>query len=150
VLTDLGERPIDPALGDALVRYWLTSGMQLGPAMGNDIGLYAAALRRHVARYSGPGLTLLRGQLARHHLARRYGLSWTPDVKVAQMLAVRHGAGEGDAVVLRADVRSDAIIIDLREYPLAIARREPQLLVDPRMLGEIEVVETVHDGWAAR
>jgi hypothetical protein len=82
-------------------------------------------------------------RIATNHLARRYGLSWAPDPKVARRLATRHGAGEGAAVVLRADVPADAIIADLREHWHARHIGEPQLLVDPRMLGEIEVIETV-------
>jgi hypothetical protein len=144
LLTALKTCSPDAALGDALVRNWLAYGMTLGVAFEEHIVLLADALRQHLPPYYGPGLNLFRGQLETLHQKRCYGLSWTPDLEVAQMLATRHGAGEGDAVVLRINATPEMILADLREYPHAsIAQREPQLLVDPRRIGEVEVIETI-------
>jgi hypothetical protein len=144
LLTVLKACSPNPTLGDALVRHWLAYGMKLGVAFEENIVVLGDALRRHLPPYHGPGLTLVRGQIETLHRKQCYGLSWTPDIEVARMHATHHGAGEGDAVVLRMDVSAEMIIADLREYPHAsIAQREPQFLVDPRMVSGIEVIETV-------
>jgi hypothetical protein len=143
VLTELGEWPSDYKLGDALVMTWLVSGLKLGPAIGENIGLFAEALRRHLPRYDGAGLTVFRGQLETFHRKRCYGISWTTDLEVANRLATWHSAGEGDAVVLRMAASPEMIIADLRKHHYARHMEEPQLLVDPCMVGEVEVIETV-------
>jgi hypothetical protein len=143
VLTELSERPSDNKFGASLVMAWLTCGIHLGRAFKEHNGLFAAALRQHMPRYDGPGLTLFRGQLETFHRKRHYGMSWTAELEVAQRLATWHAAGESDAVVLRMEASPEMIIADLREHWHDQRMRERQLLIDPRMVREVEVLETV-------
>jgi hypothetical protein len=143
VLIELAQRPVDYEIGESLVMAWLVGGIRLGRAFQKDIGLFAEALRRHLPRYDGGGLTVFRGQLETFHRKRCYGISWTTDMEVANTLATWHAAGEGEAVVLRMAASSEMIIADLRQHLHARYMEEPQLLVDPRMVGEVEVIETI-------
>jgi hypothetical protein len=98
------------------------------------------ALRVLLPAYTGPRLTLYRGDSAWNRRRRSYGLSWTASQAVAEAFAdgPLWRSCQGGSVLLQADVPPEAIICG----PSLLANRygEEEYLVDRRHLRSVAVL----------
>src|SRR5665213_4603327 len=95
----------DEVAGSGLLEFWITYGLQSIPlALKGDLILVIEAFKHLLPPYIGPSLTLYRGELQSRHRDGVYGLSWTPDIRVARMFSDRRRSlGEGLGVVVRME-----------------------------------------------
>lgn len=119
---------------------WLRSGDHLR-ALTNGANVLAAGLRVLLPPYTGPALTIYRGDSWFNRCRRTYGLSWTTSIEVA-----RHFASDtvwrtcvGGSVLLETMAPADAIVCvpGLTDDRYA----EQEVVVEPRRLGKVNVVE---------
>jgi len=123
----------------AFLGIWEVHGDALRGEIRQDVTLIDG-LWRLLPSYSGPQMTLFRGESARNRRYRTYGLSWTADKDVAEDFAeyaARHEVGGG--VLLRCVAPATAII----SAPAIQGDRygEQEYLVDRRRLTSIDVLE---------
>jgi len=133
--------PRSSKLGDALMGFWMTYGYWSIPrGLKADLPIFVDALKRHLPAYSGPGLTLFRGQVEAYHLTRTYGIAWTSDLEAAKRFADnRNFCGEGDGIVLQIEAPPEMIVAAPTEHS-AKTMQEYEYIIDPRMIQSVEVV----------
>lgn len=139
-------QPFDLKAGERLLEFWMTYGLtsgehSIGRGLKNDIAVFADALRRHLPRYDGPGITLYRGQHEARHLAGSYGIAWTSRLEAAERLAFYHAWGDGPAVVLRVEATPRMIVCTPTQHSQEIMK-EDEYIIDPRGIRP-EVLKTV-------
>lgn len=119
----------------AFLSCWIESGDGLRDDVNNDRAL-VFGLRYLLPRYSGPAITLYRGDSAFNRRRRSYGLSWSSEEAVARSFALGIWRSfHGGSVLLRCNAPSVAILNAVD------AGGESEFLVDRRLAGPIEVVE---------
>jgi hypothetical protein len=126
---------IDAQMRVAFHLQWTVRGFRIRESVDDDV-LLAAALRRLLPPYEGPGLTLYRGEQAARVSRGEVGFGWTQDRAVAEMFA----AGlcttyPGGGVLLETAAPADAIIAAPGAHSSYLGERE--FVVDPQRLGAI-------------
>ena len=141
-----GRRPnIDKM--QALLVLWNNRGLWSIPrALADELSIFTDVLRHFVSPYTGPGLTLCRGQSRLRHENGIYGIAWTSRLEVAaQFSRLRETPG----VVVKVDASPEMIVLRLPDY-ISSRKTDPQneweyedeYIVDPRLLGgKISAVE---------
>lgn len=138
----------DEVLGRGLLSFWVTYGLQSIPlALKGNLILVIDAFKHLLPPYSGPELTLYRGELLSRHNEGIYGLSWTPDISIAQMFASRRRSlGEGPGVVLEIVATPDVIVASLEQtssHQHTSWLGEKEYLIDPRLIrGSVQEVSS--------
>ncbi|HLJ87089.1 MAG TPA: hypothetical protein VKZ53_09710 [Candidatus Angelobacter sp.] len=130
-------------LGNALLSFWITYGSYSIPrALKEDLVHLIDTFKFLLPPYTGPGLTLYRGELEARHKTSTYGISWTPKVDVARMFANRRQPDEGQGVTLKMDAAPTMIIAALTQHSQHTSYLgEDEYLVDPReIVGKMSVV----------
>lgn len=135
-------------IGADLLMFWNRHGFQVaGSLRGNPILL--DVLRHHLPPYSGPPLTLYRGELEARHLAEVYGIAWTSQPERAEAFARRRDSWEGRGIVLKIDATPEMILAALNNHAFyvgptkdAFFAGEGEYLVDTRIIGGVTVVPT--------
>lgn len=122
-----------PGIANSLQSYWTERGFRVRAQVAND-ALVLDALWRLLPRYKGPGLTLYRGEVFDRWQMKKIGFGWTPRRDVAVMFARGLAASEGvgGGILLRAEVKGDAIIAGSCEHSLHLG--EDEYTVDPRRI----------------
>jgi hypothetical protein len=118
------------------LQYWIRHGDLFRRGVGNDL-LLADGLRRLLPAYSGPPVTLWRGDSFYNRRHQTYGLSWTADEEVAR--SFMNGMcrrSEGGSVLLRTKASAEAVICSLGDHS-----GEAEYVVDRRRLSSVEVIE---------
>ena len=85
------------------------------------------AARVLLPSYKGPAIRLFRGSSANERRRRIYGLSWTPEIAVAERFARERQVFDGGSVVLETLAPPDAIICAV-EYPRPFTQEEIEKL----------------------
>lgn len=129
-----------PAASQALfLKLWVAGGDSIRCAGGGDLELLAA-LRILLPRYSGPSLTLYRGEGTANRQRRTYGLSWSASEAVADSFAQSTWRRSiGGSVLLRTVAPAEAIVC----APLHHGHdryAEKEYLLDRRLLSRVEVI----------
>lgn len=118
----------------------LRDGDTLRQDVGDDRAL-VQGLRALLPNYSGPGLTVYRGEAAVNAGSGAHGLSWTSDMSVARSHAETGGSRTSakGSVLIAAFAPARAVI----SAPALIDDRyaEQEYIVDPRHLEEMKVLE---------
>jgi hypothetical protein len=123
---------------DFMLGIWQSHGDHLRQELG-DL-LLTKALRAVLPPYTGPDMTLYRGDGARNRRRRTYGLAWGASREVAERFA--RGiwqTTDGGSVVVRAQVSASAIICAVHEHGDA-RYGEDEYLVDRRQLGRVTLL----------
>jgi len=118
---------------------WLCSGEHIRNETNDDLVLIDA-LRAMLPRYTGPALTLYRGDGAANRRRRTYGLSWSVSIDTARSFARdTWQTTQGGSVLLEAHAPTDAIIC----APALVndGYGEEEYIVDRRRLGAVRVIE---------
>jgi hypothetical protein len=118
---------------------WIHYGETWRLEVDNDLVL-ADALRVILPPYTGPAITLYRGESARNRKRRTYGLSWTAREEIGRDFANRLcRTSEGGSVLLETIAPAGAIIC----APGLIENRyaEHEYVVDRRRLATIRVLK---------
>ena len=119
---------------------WVKHGDNWRSEVQDDLAL-ADALRTILPPYTGPAITLYRGETVWNRKRRTYGFSWTAKEEIAHDFSNRLfcRASEGGSALLRTVAPTEAIIC----APGLIDNRyaEQEYLVDRRRLGAVEVLE---------
>jgi hypothetical protein len=123
----------------AMLELWRHSGDHLRNEIQDDMVL-GKALRVLLPAYTGPHLTLYRGDGAWNRRRRTYGLSWSASQAVAEAYAdgPLWRSCQGGSVLLQADVPPEAIIC--APALLADGYGEGEYLVDRRHLRSVAVL----------
>lgn len=119
---------------------WLRHGDHLRD-LTNGANVLAAGLRVLLPPYTGPTLMIYRGDSWFNRCRRTYGPSWTTSIEVA-----RHFASDtpwrtcvGGSVLLETMAPADAIVCAPGQIDNRYGERE--IVVEPRRLGKVNVVE---------
>jgi hypothetical protein len=114
---------------------WCRNGEHIRNEVGDDKVLMTA-LRILLPSYSGPGLTLYRGDNAWNRRKRTYGLSWSTERNTARDYA---RSCTGGSVLLCTEAPPDAII----SAPAFLnnGHGDDEYLVDRRLLLRVTVLE---------
>jgi hypothetical protein len=137
-VADLDTVPADFKL--AVQEVWVEQGDSMRGDARADAAL-VKALRVLLPAYDGPNLTLYRGESAKNHRTRSYGLSWTVDVEVAEDYARdAHRYSQDDGVVLMTEAQAEAIIS--APHRLGVNPSEAEYLVDGQLLKQVRVIKT--------
>lgn len=127
------EQVSDPDVGANLLDFWSTYGLCSIPSgLKDELAVFVDALRRHLPPYSGPRLTLYRGELLERHARGIHGIAWTAKFEVAEMFAARRRLDEGAGIVLQAHAPSSAIATG--PTPHSVRLQEYEYIVDPRLI----------------
>ena len=130
---------IRPNMQRAFLAIWTHSGDALRSEAGHDRHLLDG-LRVLLPRYTGPALTLYRGDSLWNRRRRSYGLAWSARVEVADAFARGWWRScQGGSVVLRAEAPAGAILCAVHGGRHD-AYKEAEYLVDRRRLGRVDVV----------
>jgi hypothetical protein len=122
-----------------LLHTWRWHGDHLRSEVNDDLVL-TAALRVLLPRYTGPGLTLYRGDSALNRRRRTYGLSWSASVVTAANFARGPWRSfTGGSVLLRAPVPPEAIVCATALH--GDEHDEAEYLVDRRYLRRVDVIK---------
>lgn len=123
---------------DAFLDHWIADGDVMRGAQGSDDLVLIGALRVLLPPYSGPTMTLYRGDSAWNRRRRTYGMSWSASPQVADEFATNRPfprSFQGGSVLLRAEAPPEAIIC-----APGVDNGEEEYLVDRRRLGRVEVL----------
>ena len=124
---------------DAFLLIWINEGDTLRENVNDDQAL-VSCLKILLPRYTGPSLTLYRGDSAWNRRYRSYGCAWSSDPEVARGFAKGVCRTQmGGSVLLKNDVPADAIICAPYEHTDKFEERE--YIVDRIKLKRVEVVE---------
>ena len=105
---------VTPEVQQAFLPVWVQHKM-LSLTVGDHRALCDAA-RILLPRYQGPAVQLFRGAGAGERRRRIYGLSWTPDIAIAERSARERQRWDGGSVLLET-LAPPAAIICAVEYP---------------------------------
>lgn len=124
----------------SLLALWVRDGDHLRQEVNDDLAL-ADGLRAMLPPYTGPAITLYRGESARNRQRRTYGLSWSATVEVARTFTAtgKYRTYAGGSVLLETLAPTEAIIC----APVIHNDRygEQEYLVDRRRLRSVRVLE---------
>jgi hypothetical protein len=128
------------SVGAKLLAFWVTYGHYCIPlGLENDLPVFIDALRHHLPDYTGPAVTVYRGEVEARHKLQIYGISWTSDLEIATEFACnRETAKEGHGVVLRTEASPESIVAE--PSMILCARPEFEYLIDPRLIQTVAVV----------
>jgi hypothetical protein len=114
---------VSPEVQQAFLSVWVEH-KRLSPTVGDHRALCAAA-RILLPPYNGPAVRLFRGAAAGERRRRTYGLSWTPDIAIAERFAhePQHQQWVGGSVVLETLAPPAAIICSV-DYPKPFTAEE--------------------------
>lgn len=118
---------------------YLRDGDMFRQEIDNDL-LWVNALRSLLPIYSGPGLTVYRGEIAWNQWRRTYGSAWTVKEDVARSFALgTMQTCDGGSVLLSAFAPPDAIVCS----PALLDDRygEQEYVIDRRRLIAVRVLE---------
>ncbi len=117
---------------------WVKFGDGIRDDVNNDLVLLDG-LRALLPAYTGPGLTLFRGESFWNRKRRSYGLSWSHDREIARDFALFHSkCYESGSVLLEAEAPAEAIVCAVTQHA---NYGEQEYLVDRRRLGRVRVIE---------
>ena len=126
------------------LQIWLSWGDGLRSEVNDDL-LLIRLLRVLLPKYTGPALTLYRGDTFWNRRRRTYGIAWTTNIAVARNFANRPAQrmSQGGSVVLKTVAPAAAIIC----APKLLDNRyaEHEILVDRRRLHRIDVAERISE-----
>jgi hypothetical protein len=124
----------------AFLAYWISFGEGMRSDSDSDLVLMSA-LWKLLPTYSGPALTLFRGDSAYNRKRRTYGLSWTSSEEVARDFAQGiWRTFKGGSVVLKCTAPPGAIIC-MPALDVDDRYGETEYLVDRRKIMCVEVVQ---------
>ena len=141
--------PISDEWRRSLLSLWTGSGDGLRSAVNDDLVLLPA-LRKILPTYTGPAVTLFRGEGAWNRSRRTYGMSWTSNLEVAEAHA-RSGMyrfSQGGSLVLSTLAPPEAIVCDVSLH-IEDRYEESEILVDRRRLGQVTVLRRYSQQTAA-
>jgi hypothetical protein len=119
---------------------YISSGDHIRLEVGDDL-ILINGLRSLLPPYTGPAMTLYRGEGALNRTRRTYGPGWTPSKQVARAYACcgLYRSTKGGSVLLQAFAPAAAIIC----APGLIDDRyeEQEYVVDRRRLTDVRVIE---------
>jgi hypothetical protein len=120
--------------------HWRHNGEHIRQEVGDDL-LLADALRVMLPSYTGPAITLYRGDGFRNRKYRTYGLSWSRDVEIARGFAEDWfwRTTLGGSVLLEATAPADAIICEVSNADDSYGEHE--IIVDRRRLRTVKVIK---------
>lgn len=129
---------VHPETPERFVSLWCRYGDRLRQDVGDDRLLFNA-LRVLFGPYTGPAVTLFRGETMRNRQRRAYGPSWTTDPVVAESHARNRACHPSGAVLLMTLAPPEAII----GAPALLTDEwsEQEYLVDRRELTAVTVVQ---------
>jgi len=123
-----------------MLDYFLHNGDALRSAAANDL-ILIDFLRAVLPRYSGPAITLFRGESLGNRTHRRYGLSWSASKEIGRDFAQRDHPllSTGASVLLMTKAPARAVIC----APALLNNRygEEEYIVDRRQLHKVTVLE---------
>ncbi len=92
--------------------------------------------RRLLPPYTGPDLTLYRGEVEVRHEKGAYGISWTPHWSKASAFAHGRWMEEGLAgVVLKVEASANMIVVEANAHSeFALGLDEDEYILDPRLI----------------
>ncbi|MGY0791839.1 hypothetical protein ACW7BJ_20930 [Azospirillum argentinense] len=128
---------VHPEARERFLEIWCRLGDSLRLEVGDDQVLLAG-LRVLLPPYTGPGLTLYRGDTMWARRRRSYGPSWSSDAVVAESHARNRAHLRGGAVVLKTDAPPEAIIC--APALLTDSFNEAEYIVDRRRLRAVTVL----------
>lgn len=122
----------------ALLCLWNERGLwSLPRSLGNDLPLFADAVKHFAPPYGGEALTLYRGQSLSRYQNGVIGIAWTAKLSVAEQFACFR---DTPGVVLELHATPDLVIAHLPDFiqtpktdPKSEADYEAEYLVDPRL-----------------
>jgi hypothetical protein len=130
-----------PAMQSAFLSIWIKSNVL--PLRVGDHRALCTAARVLLPRYRGPAVHLFRGAGAHEHRRRIYGLSWTTDIKVADMFAQLQRIGlqsdTADSVLLETLAPGRAILCAVTNAAEGHSG-EDEYVVDRRLLNKVKVM----------
>ena len=130
------DQRVDEAISEAFLKAWIENKSIADNFESSS--MLIPALRNLLPAYTGLGLRLYRGGSAREVRRRRYGLSWSTHIHVAEKFAADgRQCSEGGSCVVETDAPCTAIIGSTElagDY-----YNEGEYLVDRRLLGSIRV-----------
>ena len=143
LVREVDKAKIDPEMQATWLRIWISRRDQLRDQLRQEADkglLLARALRILLPPYTGPSLTLFRGDSARNRRCRSYGPSWSSNQAVAES----HAEGfwrksEGGSVLLSTFAAAQAIICAPWQHDDRYA--EDEYLVDRSWLKGASVTE---------
>ncbi|MGH9711858.1 MAG: hypothetical protein ACRD5M_00975 [Candidatus Acidiferrales bacterium] len=133
-MTDPGP---NEGLGADLLWLWISYGFHVARSLKGDL-ILVDVFKHLLPPYGGAALTLYRGELNSRHRDRTYGISWTPDLRVARMFADRRYPDEGTGVVLKTDALPEMIVVSPGGHSSYLS--EEEYIIDPRLIREICVI----------
>jgi hypothetical protein len=117
---------------------WTERGHRLRELLNDDLLLIGAA-RRLLPSYTGPSLTLYRGEAALRRKHRRYGFAWSAQRATAEMFGRGLNAMfEGGGVVLMTEAPPRAIVAGPSAHSAYLD--EDEYTVDRRLLNRVVVL----------
>lgn len=120
--------------GERALNLWTEHGFHVADGLNGD-PILATVLKSLLPPYTGPGLVLFRGEAVERYQRRAYGMSWTPDLRVAQMFAHRR---DPRGVVLKLCASSEMIFCEPSAHSVYL--QEYEYLIDPLLVADVEVV----------
>ena len=125
------------AIQEEFVGRWCHEGDGFRNSVGDD-GILIGGLKKLLPPYSGPDLTLFRGDSAFNRKRRSYGLAWSADQGTSAGFATGvWQTFDGGSVLLKTEAPSTAIICDISSV---FDYGESEFLVDRRALRSVEVI----------
>jgi hypothetical protein len=126
-------------LGRDLLSLWNKFGTFVADGLKSD-RIFVDALKYLVPAYSGPALTLYRGESGVRHRERIYGLSWSTERVRAEAFAHRHRPEEG-VVLMIEEALPKIIVAKVVGY---FFQCEGEYIVDPRLIESVALLATVN------
>lgn len=123
-----GRQPAFPT--EVFDTYWIEAGHRIREQVADDAVL-AAMLRKVLKPYTGPGVTLYRGENIARWRAGTVGFAWTPELEVAEMFGAGLNAIRSGGVLLRAAFEPSAIICGPNAHSSYL--QEGQYTIDPNV-----------------
>jgi hypothetical protein len=132
----LGET--SPVEASSVIWLWTTYGFHVASSLKGD-RILVDVLKALLPPYAGPSCILYRGELESLHVARQYGIAWTPKLKVAEMFASRRDSPqERLGIVLKINASPEMILAAPCEHSKYLG--ESEYLIDPRLIRSVDTV----------
>ncbi len=132
--------PLDADVRARMLEVWTRCGDAIRDAANGDAALLDA-LRVLLPPYTGPSVTLYRGDSAWNRRCRSYGLSWSASIDVARSFALgMWRTFQGGSVLVQVEAPAAAILCAAAEHGPDHFREE-EYLVDRRRLDRVQVLE---------
>ena len=134
----MNEPEIDAAISESFSTYWIVAGHRIRAQFESDAAL-VQFLRFMLPPYTGPGLTLYRGENMARYEKGYIGLAWTAEIETARMFGRGLNSVEGGGVVLSARCPEESILCGPNAHSNYLGER--QYTVDPRLCESFKLVE---------